>query len=228
MNVIFWYNDKNGEGAVNTLPSSNHHSRKGTAMTKIDSNIEHAKSTIRIGRSRALFVGALLFLLMASVAPFAETPAVRNFGIAAGMIATGVILTAVFMPRAEEIDIDAIVAEMPRNVDDVTDDERMIDAEWRDKLNDLASPGGFVYVIRDITVTGRYKIGRSTSVNRRFLEFAAKFPFQYTVIHIIASADSHELESVLHRQFAAKRVSGSEWFSLTPDDVRWIKRLETC
>lgn len=197
-------------------------------MTGQNSNIERVKFSIRTGRDRAMLIGALLFLCTVSVAPFSDSQSVKTLALTTGMIAAGIIMTAVFMPRAEESDIDAIVADMPRKVDPITDDERRIDAEWKDRLNDLSSPGGFVYVIHDITITNYYKIGRSSSVNRRFIEFAAKFPFQYTIAHVIPSHDSHELERVLHRQFAAKRITGSEWFALSPADVAWIRKLEVC
>lgn len=87
--------------------------------------------------------------------------------------------------------------------------------------------GGYVYIIRDIDVTGFYKIGKTNQPSRRLNEFVAQYPFRFMVTHIIVCRDMTAVETLLHRHFADKRARG-EWFSLTPDDVRWIKRLETC
>lgn len=85
-----------------------------------------------------------------------------------------------------------------------------------------------VYLIRDLDVTGYTKIGRTNDLHSRLSTFGAKLPFKFQIVHIIETNDSRTIEHNLHKHFAKQRVNNSEWFSLTPDDVRWIKRMETC
>ena len=78
--------------------------------------------------------------------------------------------------------------------------------------------GQYVYVIRDIDVTGHYKIGRTTDIVRRLTDFNVKLPFQIGIVLIATCTDAVVLETKLHHHFAEKRVAG-EWFSLVDEDV---------
>lgn len=94
----------------------------------------------------------------------------------------------------------------------------------RRKLDDGAVRG-CVYVLRDVDVTGWYKIGKTTKPVERIGHFDTHLPFAVSVVHIIPAKDCTQLETVLHRQFADKRMRG-EWFALSDSDVQWIMRME--
>lgn len=81
---------------------------------------------------------------------------------------------------------------------------------------------GFVYLIQ--SPTGAYKIGRTTNPEDRMKTFEVKLPFEVEYVCVIKTKDMFGLESQLHSQFADKRVNG-EWFSLSPEDVDYIKGL---
>ena len=85
--------------------------------------------------------------------------------------------------------------------------------------------GGYVYVIRDIEVSGLYKIGKSQDVRKRLTDFGAKLPFEFHIVHIVPAGNHTALETVLHHNFADKRQRG-EWFALEWEDVVWIRRFE--
>lgn len=98
---------------------------------------------------------------------------------------------------------------------------------WMDALPFMRGHrGGYVYIIRDIDVTGFYKIGKTNQPSRRLNEFVAQYPFRFMVSHIIVCRDMTAVETLLHRHFAGKRTRG-EWFSLTSEDVRWIKQMRS-
>ena len=77
--------------------------------------------------------------------------------------------------------------------------------------------GTFIYVMEDLR-TGRFKIGRSMTPNKRERTLQAEVP--EVVLRLSVPADEgHENE--LHCHFASKRIRG-EWFELGPDDLIWI------
>lgn len=79
---------------------------------------------------------------------------------------------------------------------------------------------GFVYVIR--TVGDYYKIGKTTSLERRFPEIKLQLPYkEFEAILIIETNDKDELERLLHLHFQRKRTNG-EWFRLTDFDINEI------
>jgi hypothetical protein len=81
---------------------------------------------------------------------------------------------------------------------------------------------GYVYLIH--SVTGHYKIGRTSDPQNRMKTFTVKLPFEVEYVCIIACEDMHQLEWDLHQKYHDKRVNG-EWFQLDPDDVEYIKGL---
>lgn len=98
---------------------------------------------------------------------------------------------------------------------------------WMDALPFMRGHrGGYVYIIRDIDVTGFYKIGKTNQPSRRLNEFIAQYPFRFVVSHIIVCRDMTAVETLLHRHFANKRARG-EWFALDAGDVAWIRQLES-
>lgn len=86
--------------------------------------------------------------------------------------------------------------------------------------------GQYVYVIRDIDVTGYYKIGRTRDLARRLTDFNIKLPFQIGIVLVISCADCVVLETKLHREFEAKRVGG-EWFALDGTDLLKLRNIAT-
>lgn len=86
------------------------------------------------------------------------------------------------------------------------------------------SNAGYVYLIKDVSMTGHYKIGKTRNPHDRLSTFGVKLPFEIETVCLIRCDRYHELESNLHRQFADKRVNG-EWFNLSPEDVEYIKGL---
>lgn len=84
---------------------------------------------------------------------------------------------------------------------------------------------GYVYVIRDIDVTGFCKIGRSVNPPDRIGDFFVKLPFSIRVECVIETDDCYELEAALHTHYSAKHIRG-EWFNLEANDIEYIKSLE--
>lgn len=87
-------------------------------------------------------------------------------------------------------------------------------------LNTL-NRAGYVYLIR--SASGYWKIGRTKSPKDRLKTFSVKLPFEVTLDHSIICADMHQAEKMFHRYFDAKRCGKSEFFDLSPEDVRLIK-----
>jgi hypothetical protein len=78
-----------------------------------------------------------------------------------------------------------------------------------------------VYIVRDIDVTGFYKIGVTNNLYRRFNELT-KMPFQIGLVCVLTFENVYMLEARLHDRFREKRIRG-EWFNLTQEDIAWIK-----
>lgn len=84
--------------------------------------------------------------------------------------------------------------------------------------------GACVYLIRDLSITGYFKIGFSNSLPRRIGELSdTKLPVELDlrIVHYIPTSDPCKVEMMLHRRFRHKRVRG-EWFDLDPHDVSVI------
>jgi hypothetical protein len=85
--------------------------------------------------------------------------------------------------------------------------------------------GEYVYVIKDVDISGYYKIGRTTDLYTRLSTFEVKLPFEIEVIAILQCGNAIQLERELHRRFASKRVKG-EWFNLSTDDLEAIRGIQ--
>ena len=83
------------------------------------------------------------------------------------------------------------------------------------------STGHYVYVIKDASASGYYKIGRTNNPASRLYRFGVMLPFEVHIIAIINCEDEILLEASLHRQFTNKRING-EWFNLDGIDISWI------
>lgn len=86
-----------------------------------------------------------------------------------------------------------------------------------------ASAGGWVYIIRDVEISGFYKIGKTHRPFKRMKTFAVKLPFRTELIHVIPSDDAGKLESKLHQLYAKHRKRG-EWFDLPASVIKDLKQ----
>lgn len=93
-------------------------------------------------------------------------------------------------------------------------------------LTDLPT-GQYVYLIRDMDVTGLYKIGRTIKPLERIGRFEVHLPFNVGVVCILPTDNAARLETTLHRRYASKRRNG-EWFNLTDDDVLSFLVMANC
>ncbi len=89
-----------------------------------------------------------------------------------------------------------------------------------DRRLDLSNTAGFVYLLR----SGKnYKLGRTNAVGRRLRELAIQLPQKPDTVHVIETDDPEGIEQYWHRRFSEKR-QGGEWFALSPEDVKAVKR----
>lgn len=79
---------------------------------------------------------------------------------------------------------------------------------------------GFVYLLK---ATRFFKIGRSSSFERRSRELAIQLPERAETVHVIRTDDPIGIELYWHRRFESKRKNG-EWFELSAQDVKAFKR----
>lgn len=86
----------------------------------------------------------------------------------------------------------------------------------------LPTPG-YVYLLQS---ERGYKIGKSKSPGKRVETLGVVLPFPIDTVALIKTPNMGQLELELHNHFADKRING-EWFALTPEDVEYIKALET-
>ncbi|QDX91049.1 GIY-YIG nuclease family protein (plasmid) [Brevibacillus laterosporus] len=85
------------------------------------------------------------------------------------------------------------------------------------KLENLDSPSGYIYLIKE-KQTYTYKIGRSSNIKNRLDVFGVKLPFEWDIVAIYKVDNATETESQLHVQFKEKRKMG-EWFQLDSHDL---------
>jgi Meiotically up-regulated gene 113 len=79
---------------------------------------------------------------------------------------------------------------------------------------------GFVYLVK---MGKHYKIGKTFSIPRRHRELALELPEKLRPIHAIRTDDPSGIETYWQRRFQAK-CTNSEWFALSPEDVRIFKK----
>ena len=96
-----------------------------------------------------------------------------------------------------------------------------IDIHDYHRLPKVEKPGGYVYVIQDVEVSRRYKIGLTNHPAVRLNRFDVVLPFKIELVHIMLTDDTAALERYLHRRYAEKRKQG-EWFDLTGSQLREI------
>jgi Meiotically Up-regulated Gene 113 (MUG113) protein len=79
---------------------------------------------------------------------------------------------------------------------------------------------GFAYLLK---ATKYFKVGRSSSFERRSRELAIQLPEKAEAVHVIRTDDPVGIELYWHRRFESKRKNG-EWFELNAQDVKAFKR----
>lgn len=79
---------------------------------------------------------------------------------------------------------------------------------------------GYVYLLK---VSRHFKIGRSSSFERRSRQLAIQLPERAETVHVIRTDDPVGIELYWHRRFEAKRKNG-EWFELSAEDVKAFRR----
>ncbi len=78
---------------------------------------------------------------------------------------------------------------------------------------------GFVYLISGLQWT---KIGISICPEERIIGISSSVPFEVKIIAIVPTDNMLEMENMLHKKYAHKRVKG-EWFLLSSQDIDEIK-----
>jgi hypothetical protein len=73
--------------------------------------------------------------------------------------------------------------------------------------------GQYVYILQDISMTGYFKIGKTTNPHNRIDRFDVKLPFDVGVVALLRVNDCSKEESRLHKIHAKDRKNG-EWFEL--------------
>jgi hypothetical protein len=88
----------------------------------------------------------------------------------------------------------------------------------------MKSDEGYVYVIRACDDTGTYKIGKSTTPEKRVRTVIGQMPMKCEAIHCAWFEDHGYAEKLLHDMYRNKRIN-SEWFRLSQSDINFIKSL---
>ena len=79
---------------------------------------------------------------------------------------------------------------------------------------------GFVYLMKSGT---KFKIGRSSSAERREYELKIQVPDKLELLHKIKTDDPVGIERYWHERFKDKRKRG-EWFDLSSNDLKAFRR----
>jgi hypothetical protein len=88
------------------------------------------------------------------------------------------------------------------------------------ETDDTSPATGYVYMQRH---GADYKIGFTTSLNKRGRQIQIELPQETELVHSILTDDPVGVEAYWHKRFAAKRTRG-EWFKLTKADLAAFKR----
>ncbi|MCO6186301.1 GIY-YIG nuclease family protein [Rhizobium sp. L1K21] len=83
-----------------------------------------------------------------------------------------------------------------------------------------ASAKGYVYLQKH---GSDYKIGYTTSLNKRGRQVQIELPQEIELVHSILTDDPQGVEFYWHKRFADKRTRG-EWFRLTKSEIAAFKR----
>jgi hypothetical protein len=88
----------------------------------------------------------------------------------------------------------------------------------------MKSDEGYIYLIRASDNTRTYKIGKSTTPDKRVRTVIGQMPMKCEAIHCAWFEDHGYVEKLLHDMYAKQRIN-SEWFRLSENDVNFIQSL---
>lgn len=81
---------------------------------------------------------------------------------------------------------------------------------------------GYLYLFH-MEGTPYYKIGATADdVGKRLRTIQVCNPFKIVIVHTRQCDNMHVVEKFMHAKFCDKNPSG-EWFTLTPEDIEFIK-----
>lgn len=83
---------------------------------------------------------------------------------------------------------------------------------------------GYVYIVGS-SEEGLYKIGKTTSPEKRLRSLQTACPYELDYTRWIKTDRMDELERRLHNQFSDKRTRG-EWFKLAEEDLKLMELLQ--
>ena len=92
-------------------------------------------------------------------------------------------------------------------------------------LQPLSPPAGYVYVVRDVEISGIYKIGYTGHPATRFAKFDNELPFRIEpvlILKIDGDGDAKEFEQGLHRRYLKLKKFG-EWFRLNDHHIGQLR-----
>ena len=102
---------------------------------------------------------------------------------------------------------------------------RNVPVDNYENLPQLQGRAGYVYIIQDIEVSYRYKIGRTNNPQRRIdMQFGVELPFKIKLVHLLQTDDAVAVENDLHQRYAKNRKRG-EWFKLSDLQLQEIRNL---
>lgn len=82
---------------------------------------------------------------------------------------------------------------------------------------------GCVYIIK--APNNLYKIGYTENVAKRLRDLRAMSPVELILVHVIEWDDKYSLENTLHQKYHSQLHHG-EWYSLSDQEVKWLKTLD--
>lgn len=95
----------------------------------------------------------------------------------------------------------------------------------RERYDSQSTDAGYIYFVKD-SGSDLIKVGKAIDVEKRIRNnFGTIMPGTITLIHTLQSKNYHKTETLFHQYWKGKRVKG-EWFDLSGEDIRWIKRAE--
>jgi hypothetical protein len=80
-------------------------------------------------------------------------------------------------------------------------------------------PHEYIYFITEIPYANKVKIGKTKDPESRLKTLQTGNPNKLCLYHKIYAPISDNLESVLHKEHAAKRIQGGEWFRFTIEEL---------
>ena len=89
-------------------------------------------------------------------------------------------------------------------------------------LRELNRPSGYIYIVRDVEISGTYKIGYTSHPAKRFAVFDDELPFRVEPGLILEiHGDAKSFEHSLHIRYQSLKKFG-EWFRLSDRDLRQL------